>query len=300
MPALKSLGQDVGWHLMSHLVRVARDHPRARVYREIGLLAKLAGFVVSSRTGVVFGNLAKAFPEWSARRTRATADRVLRTLSRTIADILYYPFRNDELRRYCVVENQEILDDALASGRGAIIATGHIGVFPYVGLPAIWDGRPVGVVAKEPRDARLGAFLVEQCARIDLEFVGATASRATAARAALRYIKRGGVVIFLFDMHPGEGVGLEVEFLGRPTAMYNGMIKIAAKTGVPLIPGCVTRAPGDRNLVIRYRPPLAVPKAALDDETPEAHACMQQLATWLTAEIRAHPDQWWWIHRRWR
>jgi KDO2-lipid IV(A) lauroyltransferase len=299
MSALKSIAQSIGWQMMAHLWRVARAGPRSSVHRQTALVGGLASRLMSSRRGVIQANLSKAFPAWSWKRTNDMACTIVRCLSHTIADILYYPMHPDALRRDTIVRDQGVLDDALALGRGVIVATGHIGVFPFVAAPVTWAGRSLGVVAKDPRDPRFGRLLVDQSNRVGMDFIGAS-SRAGAARSALRILKDGGAVVFLFDMYPGDGNGLSVEFMGRTTEMYNGMVRLAAKTGAPLMPGSMVRSRTGANLEVRYATPLEVPRAASDDASVEAHAAMSALASWLTAEIRARPEQWWWIHRRWR
>jgi KDO2-lipid IV(A) lauroyltransferase len=104
-------------------------------------------------------------------------------------------------------------------------------------------------------------------------------------------LRDGGVVNFTFDMRPGDGA-IDVRFLGRETPMYSAAVRIAARTGVPVVPGHAVWD-GDKYRVT-YFPPIDVPKEASTAEV------LQRLADWLSEEIGKYPEQYWWIHRRWR
>ena len=80
--------------------------------------------------------------------------------------------------------------------------------------------------------------------------------------------------------------------------MHSAVVRIAATTGLPIVPGHVLRV-GDHHTVT-YSGPIEVPKEAVDDTSPASAEILQQLATWLSGVIRSHPEQYWWIHRRWR
>jgi KDO2-lipid IV(A) lauroyltransferase len=103
-----------------------------------------------------------------------------------------------------------------------------------------------------------------------------------------------------FDMYPGRRSSLEVDFLGRKTPMFSTVVKLAARYGVPIVPGHILLEPDGLHHRATYYPPIVVPSEAADDEHPITREFLQELADWLSEVIRSHPEQWWGIHRYWR
>ena len=116
---------------------------------------------------------------------------------------------------------------------------------------------------------------------------------------SLKMLRSGGVVNFTFDMRPGDG-SLEVEFLGRKTPMYSAMVRLAATTGVPIVPAHALRESDGERYRVTYFPPIEVPEEASDETSPATRLVLQEVTDWLSISIRNHPEQYWWIHRRWR
>jgi KDO2-lipid IV(A) lauroyltransferase len=69
---------------------------------------------------------------------------------------------------------------------------------------------------------------------------------------------------------------------------------------VPIIPAHALREPDGERYRATYYPPIEVPKEASDEDSPVTEEILQNLADWLSGVIREHPEQYWWIHRRWR
>ena len=122
----------------------------------------------------------------------------------------------------------------------------------------------------------------------------------TVMKKSLEVLRKGGAVMITFDMHPAGRGGLEVDFLGRKTPMFSTVVRLAARTGVPIVPGHVLLEPDGLHHRVRYDPPIEVPREAFDEECPATRELLQRLADWLSGVIRSHPEQWWGLYRRWR
>jgi len=101
-------------------------------------------------------------------------------------------------------------------------------------------------------------------------------------------------------MHPGKRDSINVEFLGRKTPMFSYAVRLAATMKVPIVPGHVLLDPDGVRHRVTYYPPIDVPEDAADPNSPAAKDILQGLADWLSGVIRKNPEQYWWIHRRWR
>ena len=103
-----------------------------------------------------------------------------------------------------------------------------------------------------------------------------------------------------FDMNPSWRSSTKVEFLGRKTPMFNYAVRLAAQMRVPIVPGHVLLEPDGLRHRVTYYPPIDVPEDAADPNSHTAVGILQGLADWLSEVIINNPEQYWWIHRRWR
>jgi KDO2-lipid IV(A) lauroyltransferase len=195
-----------------------------------------------------------------------------------------------------VLEDNGVLDELLNRGCGCIVATGHIGLFPVLGIPMVARGLDFAPVARDPHDLRLKKVFDDSRTLLGYTNIP-DRPPTTVLKKSLKVLRSGGVVNFIFDMRPGDGA-IDVDFLGRKTPMYSALVRLAATTGLPIVPGHVLRE-ADRHRVTYY-PPIEVPKEASDERSPITKEILQDLADWLSGVIRKHPEQYWWIHRRWR
>lgn len=298
--ALKSLGRNAGWWALSRLLRLIRQtDDAARLYRRTELLGRLAYMLMRNRRRLLLENLRRAFPEWSPKRVHQTAGMAVANISRGFADLFYWCERPQLLKEHVRVENPELLDALVAGRSGLILLTGHVGMFPWVGVPFIARGLPFGAVARDPHDERLAG--VFDAGRSALGYANIPDRPPTKMlRESLRILKAGGAVMFAFDMHPAGFSGVEVDFMGIPTPMFTGPVRLAARLRVPLVPAYAVWEPDRLHHRVTYYPAIEVSPAAADEDTAETRAVVSALAAWLSAVIRRYPEQYWWIHQRWR
>lgn len=290
---------EVGWSLVRYFLRSAARTDLATLYRRAEFWARLGYLIEGSRRRTLLSNLSVIFPDWDARRVRRTAGVIVRNLCRGMVDLLYYGTHPDELRTAVHTDDTDMLAEVQSAGRGSILVTGHVGAFPWVGMPFVWSGRPYGVVARDPHDRRLADLFDTLRARFGMISV-IDMPPAKAARDMFRILRRGGTVMTAFDIRPAGTRGVEVEFLGRKTRMFSGMIRIAAKARVPLVPAYVLREDDGVRHRVKICPPIEVPREAGDEQSAAMREVLGRLAAWLTDVIHRHPEQWWWLHRRWR
>jgi KDO2-lipid IV(A) lauroyltransferase len=117
-------------------------------------------------------------------------------------------------------------------------------------------------------------------------------SKAGAARAILAALKRNEAVGVLIDQNAAPEEGVFVDFFGTPACAGAGFARIAARSGAAVIPGFALWSEAERRSVLRFYPPLPV--------TGDAAADTAALHKRLEEAIRQYPDQWLWIHRRWK
>ena len=189
-------------------------------------------------------------------------------------------------------DGREHFDRAKAAGRGGLVLTGHIGNWELLCRATAASGFPLSVVIKPFRSRAMTAY-VDWLRKA--YGVGAL-PRTGAYRDILRALRANRLVGFVLDQNMTRTEGVFVDFFGRPACTTTGLAHLAANTGVPVIPTFIERVGDDRH-VAHVLPPLDPPP---DREPETLRAATQRYTQIIEDYIRAHPDQWIWIHRRWR
>lgn len=234
-----------------------------------------------------------AFPELSddARRRRARA--AFHHLGTAVAELLHLAGRPPEgvdstLAAHVDVAGWERVEGVLAAGRPLIVLSGHCGNWELLGPVFRAQGAPLSAVVRALDDPRLHGFLTALRKGFGTETID-RGSRG-AARQLLQALRSGRPLVMLIDQDtPVEGVW--VPFFGRPAYTPVGAARLALKVDAAVIPAFAERR-DDGSHLIRIHLPLDLP----EDETG-ATAVMSEA---IERQIRRRPEQWVWMHRRWR
>lgn len=238
---------------------------------------------------VAYRNLSLAMPEADPV---AVVDGVFRSIARTIVAFAKFPsIRRDNVARWIRLEGGEHFDNALRQGRGVLFATAHLGNWELSAYAHAMLREPMNVVVR-PLDNPLIDGLVE-CRR------GLSGNRPIFkkdyARAILKALADNQAVGILIDQNTAPDTGgssVFVDFFGLPASAGTGFAKLAAHSGAAVIPGFALWSDEEHRYVLRFYPPIPITgNAALDTQTLQSR---------LEEVIRAYPDQWLWIHRRWK
>jgi len=253
-------------------------------------LAWLAGDVLRLRRRVVDRQLASCFPDLPPRERRRLARGVYDHLARTMADLL--GARPTAAAAAVIVQpGWEAVDRALAGGRGAIVASAHLGNFELGGRVLAARYRLLDVV-KPLRNRRFDRWLQAQRRRHGI----GTVTVDGAAPAVLAHLRAGGLVSLLLDQDAGAG-GVRIPFLGREASAWPGAARISLQTGCPVIPMGIIRRP-DGSHVLHVGPALSPAGRTGDEAGIRAYTAEISLA--VESWVRLAPEQWFWVHRRWK
>jgi KDO2-lipid IV(A) lauroyltransferase len=255
-----------------------------------GLWARLD----ARHVAIAADNLRRAFPEWEEARVQRAARGVYGHFGAVLLDILWAEKRRgSELLALADVEGLEHLEGAQAAGRGVVCPTAHIGNWEYQGLASSLLIGPISVIARPldnlELDRRLVAFRTS--AGNDVIYKQRALSR------VMKALREGGVVAVLIDQNVQARDGIFVRFFGRPAATTTVAAAIALKTGCAIVPGYCVLQPNGRYRMI-YGPPVEWAGSGRRDE--DVAALTQQLTSRIEGWVREHPEQWLWLHRRWK
>lgn len=273
---------------------VARTLPRSALLRLGENVGALAGKLDARHRAVALENLGAALGTQTAEaERRAIAARCWRHFGRIAFDTLaFHRFSRASVGRDVRVEGVENLERAYAGGRGVLEFTAHFGHWELAGLIQGFLGFPLAVVAR-PLDNPL---LERRLARLRGLSGNAIVHKRHAVREMLRALGRGMGVAIVIDQDARES-GVFVPFFGRPASTTPTLAVLAVKTRVPVLPVfCVAHA--DHTYTVHFGAPLSVrTDADRNEEVLRFTArCTQIVEEW----VRRHPEQWLWMHRRWK
>jgi len=235
---------------------------------------------------VAYRNLSLALPE--ANRVKIV-DGVFRSIARTIVTFAKFPsIRKENLAHWIRCEGGEYFDNALHEGRGVLFATAHMGNWELSAYAHALLRAPMNVVVR-PLDNPLIDRLVERRRGLS---GNRPIFKKDFARAILKALGSNEAVGILIDQNATADNGVFVDFFGVPACAGTGFAKLAAHSGAAVIPGFALWSEEERRYLLRFYAPIPITGDALHDT--------QALQAKLEEVIRAYPDQWLWIHRRWK
>jgi KDO2-lipid IV(A) lauroyltransferase len=252
------------------------------------------GSVVRFRRGYVLETLARCLPERSEAERRGIADRGYRHLGITVAEVLRLSVLGlDDLRGRVTFHGEEHLGSAATEKEGSLALMAHLGNWEAVSLLPDRLGHPCAVVVKPLRNQRLQEYLAHtRSVGMNMTLFYAK----EAYRDCLRAIRNGTSVAMILDQNTHRDRGVFVDFFGRPACTTPGLALLAARTRRPVYPLFDLRGEHGRH-ELHILPPIEPPP---DYEKETLRAFTQRYTRVLENLIREHPDQWLWLHHRWR
>jgi len=242
------------------------------------------------RREVVQTQLRAVFPELSVAELAGLTVKVYDHLGLTAAEILFAE-PDALLQSVDIAPGWDVLDRAMARGRGVIAATGHIGNFELGGR-VLARRFPLLDVVKVQRNAPFDRFLQEQ----RLGFGIRTVPTERSGRAVLAHLRSGGLVTLLMDQDAGK-TGFVTDFLGLPASTWPGAARISIRTGCPVIPLAILRN-DDRTHTLHIGE--ALEPQGLKDRESDIREFTGRISAAVERFIWDRPEQWFWVHRRWK
>ena len=191
------------------------------------------------------------------------------------------------------VENVEVMEQALAAGKGVVLVTGHLGNWEAVARLCKVRGWKISTIYR-PLDNPLLDRWIESFRRAHGQEM---APKRGAIRNMLRAIRRGGVGALLVDQDARRH-GVMVPVLGRLASTVRTPAELALRTDAAIITVFTARTgPGFRH-VVRFDPPLPLDPSG--DHDADVLRIMTEINRRLEAALRRAPEQWLWAHRRWK
>jgi KDO2-lipid IV(A) lauroyltransferase len=266
------------------------------IARAIGIAIGLSVYCVHRRLRAVgLRNLELAFPKMSRRdRLRLLRGEFI-SLGRQLAEFCLFPrYTRENVSQVIVYDGLENYQCALERGKGVLFLTGHLGAWELSAFAHSLNGNPLSIVMR-PLDNPYIDALVQ---RYRTMHGNHTVSKDDFIRGLLAAMRAGEAVGILMDTNMTPPQGVFVNFFGIPAYTASGLARIALRTDAAVVPGFTTWDHKLRKYVLRFDPALELIRTGNDQADIVANTAM--FTSVIEDFIRRFPDQWLWLHRRWK
>ena len=277
------------------------------VIKFIGFLPRpLARFVGLLLAGVVYHlhprlrrvglrNLEIALPELPLKERRRIVRGVFRSLGRLLAEFCLFPkYSRENVSQIAVYEGFENFDAAHRRGKGVLFLTAHMGAWEVGSFVHSVHGHTLHVVVR-PLDNPHVDRLVERYRTL---FGNTTFAKQDFARGLLSAMRSGETVGLLMDQNMTPPQGVFVPFFGVQACTASGIARVALHTDAAVIPAFTIWDDVLRKYRVHFDPPLALVRT--DDVEADVLANTAMFTNVLEQYVRKYPEQWLWVHRRWK
>jgi len=280
--------------LVRLLIKTSHCMSREAWLRNSGRIGTLIYYLAPRTKRLTARHLSQAFPERSPAEIERLARKNFALLAKNAGELLRATQVRtlDQLNELLVTHGFENFEAAQAKGKGVILLTCHLGPFDLqVTNMALHGVRPL-VIGTRLKDPRLSKLLWQQ--RTALGAVAVERGKETFK--LLKALKSGGSVGILIDQDTRVKSRF-VEFFGRPAATPVGAALLALKTGASVVPTYIYL--GEDNLQhMHYLPEIET--LSTGDEEADLISNTQRYTKFIEDKIVEHPDQWVWMHERWK
>ncbi|HYX28571.1 MAG TPA: lysophospholipid acyltransferase family protein [Pyrinomonadaceae bacterium] len=248
----------------------------------------------SRQAKIVETNLKIALTDLSATEKRRIRRGAFAYLGRLLGVFSHFRNDGDAVKQIVIAEGLEHLTAAQTAGRGVILFTGHVGAWELSSFALSLLGHPLSFLVRRIDNPKV-EVMIDSARR---SRGNRTIDKRSAAREMLEILRGGGTLGILVDLNTLDREAIFVNFFGKPASTTFIVAKLALRTGAPVLP---VFAPWDetrKRFVLKIDQPLAMERTG--DEEDDVRRLTQQYTQVVEDYVRRYPDQWLWIHRRWK
>jgi Kdo2-lipid IVA lauroyltransferase/acyltransferase len=281
----------VAWTLIKTLGVLPRG--MARSMAAVGVRLLLLALPKLKKTAEF--NLRLAFPEWTDGRRRSTLKKMTRNLGWMAAEFARMPsYTKENIESVVILDGHENFLAGHSRGKGVLYLTGHIGAWELSSFAHALYGFPLHYMARPLDNKPLDAMVNE--------YRGLSGNKPIfkneSARVMLRILKEAGTVGILADQNTMPGEGVFVDFFGTPACTTTGIARVALHTEAAVVPGYAVWDENLRKYRLRFEPPVELVRTG--DAERDIAENTQRFAKVIEEIVRKYPEQWVWIHARWK
>jgi KDO2-lipid IV(A) lauroyltransferase len=240
-------------------------------------------------------NLRLAFPDWTDAQRRHVVRGMIRQVGWMAGEFSQFPkYTRERIERIVTVDGFENFDAARRRGKGVLFLTGHMSAWELAPFAQALYGHPLHFLVRPIANTRVDALINGYRCRSGNQPIEKNRS----ARAILKVLGDGGTVGVLADHNTDIEESVFVDFFGVPASTTSGLARIALRTDAAVVPGFLSWDEGRRKYRLRFEPAVELARTA--SEEADIVENTQRFTRVIEDFVRAHPDQWLWVHKRWK
>jgi KDO2-lipid IV(A) lauroyltransferase len=287
------IGKSIAWFgytlswILAHLPRRLRE--------AVGAFIGVIWFdVLRIRRQVVLSNLALAFPEMSSREKVRLGRQAMINFGKNVVEYSLFPFLESMAAKDLFeTEGIDVLDHAAKKDKGVIVITCHLGNGDMACAGLSKMGYPIYMVSKFFSFKLLNDLWFGMRSRLGTKFIPPRNS----SYALLKALKNKGMVVVPLDQFTGPPIGVLTKFFGHETGTAAGPALMAERANAPVVMAYTVRLPSGKHL-LHFQDEIEVRLG--DDHDRGIASYTQRFNDVIETFVRKHPDQWMWIHKRWK
>ncbi|MBW2146694.1 MAG: lysophospholipid acyltransferase family protein [Deltaproteobacteria bacterium] len=293
---IRSIRRWFQWHLLFVLIRITRGLaiilPESLAFGMGEVMSGIWHKCARKNKMQADQSLKTAFPRWRSEQRERVVRAVFRNLGRSAIELFRFYGGKYDLLKHLHIDNIDRLTRALEKGRGVIIVSAHLGNWELLACAASALGFPTRVVANRIRDSRIDRLLYQSRSRAGVAMV----FRDERIVHMLRHLRDKEILAILIDQDSHFN-GIFVSHFNQPTYTARGPAILALASGAPIVPVFIARDDDGLHRVYMEEPIVANPS---EDREQEIRRITQSCMDIVERYIRQFPDQWVWMHRRWK
>ena len=270
--------------------------PPRYLARRMGAAIGLFAYIFMPRLRCIgHRNLQLAFPEISLVERKRILRGMYRCLGWQLAEFCQMPtYSFDQANSFIRYEGLEHYLAAQQRGRGVLVLTGHLGAWELSSFYHSLAGHPMSMVIRRLDNPYVDALVN----RIRCQYGNRVLHKDDFARGLIASMRAGETVGILMDTNMTPPQGIFVDFFGHAACTGSGLARIALRTDSAVVPGFLLWHSDEQKYVLHFLPALDLINTG--DTEADAQANTQRFTKVLEATIRRYPEQWLWVHRRWK
>jgi KDO2-lipid IV(A) lauroyltransferase len=277
------------------LLKIFGWMPRSIAYRAARILSRLGFPLVNRQRNAGLKNLAMAMPGLSAAERESILRACFDNLGRLLVEFSHFPeLDKSNISKYVVYDGFENFAEGIRRGKGVIFLTGHFGAWELSSFAHSIYGHPMKFVVREIDNPRVERLISNYRTRGG----NAPVSRRNASRDILKALRNNETVGILMDQNTVREEGVFADFFDIPAATTPAVATFALRTGAAVIPGFLIWDEALQKHRLRFDPALELIQTG--DRASDILENTKMFNRVLEGYVRKNPDQWLWIHRRWK
>jgi len=283
----------VEYALAKSILSLIKLLPFGLALRFGGLLGSLAYRLDKRHREITLDNLRNSFKVKTETEIEVIARSVYKNVGYSIIEFIFSKRYGRNFEKHFKLKNYDAYKIALNKGKGVFLLTGHCGSWELIALAQSIMKPPIGVVVR-PLD---NPYLDVEVSNLRCQYGNFLINKTNGMRDILKTLASGNAVGILLDQNVKAKEGVFVDFFGRPACTNKGLALMAARTKAPVIPAFLRRiGPDQHEILIGNEMPLV----DTGDKEADIIANTQAYTKAIESFITDYPDQWFWMHRRWK